>query len=90
MLTDTTKRRIGKCYTAFVMSSLALAAIGFVYGFQVGVIEAGWGFPRMPFRYIEAYCWPAHMVEQIPLVGIYVRLADEMGYQFAGGPETTR
>jgi hypothetical protein len=84
------KRDIETLYTRVVMSGMLLAVLAFADGFRVGTVEAGWSSPWMPAAAVEASCWPSHAVEQVPILGTWVRLADEMGYEFADGPETTR
>lgn len=90
MFTEATQRCLGNIYALFAIPGLALALGAFAFGFQAGTLEAGWGARWVPERIVEACCQPAHTIEQVPLIGMWVRLANDMGYEFADGPQTTR
>ncbi len=90
MLNESTRFRLGKLYARFLFSSIVLAIAGFAHGFCIGVLEAGWAPPFVPTALIAAYCSPAHVLERVPVLGIWLRLANDLGYQYADGPETTR
>ena len=81
--------KAGTVCTAVAIPGMVLAVLTLAYAFRVGMVEAGSFEPWMR-PVIPAYCWPAHQLERIPLVGVFVRLADQMDYEFADGPETTR
>ena len=86
MFSESTKGRIGKLYAAFTGWCIVLAVVGLGHGFWVGVIEAGW-IPRcVPAGIVDAYCRPSHLIEQIPVLGIPLRLANEIGYRYADRP----
>jgi hypothetical protein len=90
MLPQSIKRIVAKLGIAsgiFIVVSIILA---FAYGFEVGMYAAGWSEPWMSPQVIDAFSKPAEKMERESVLGFFIWMGDHMGYDFAGGPETTR
>ena len=77
-------------YTFAIVSIVVAVLSAFGYCFVVGVVEAGCAPKWIPTSVLQAYCEPAQAIERLPLVGIFLRIGDDFGYQLTDGPETTR
>jgi hypothetical protein len=63
------------------------------YGFLSGLVDAALGNGLVPAhlrRAAEIYSAPASAISYVPIIGTVMKLSNYFGYDFAGGPETTR
>lgn len=63
------------------------------YGFLSGMVDATLENGLVPahlHRAAELYCAPATAASYAPVIGVVVKASNYFGYDFAGGPETTR
>ena len=75
----------------YVAATPFLLLIG--YGFLSGMVDAALENSLIPahlHRAAELYCEPATAASYAPVIGIVVKASNYFGYDFAGGPETTR
>jgi hypothetical protein len=86
----TSPRRLRRI-TAIIL--FAPFAILLSYGFVCGVVDAELQDGRLPamfHRVAEIQRVPAIAAAGIPVIGEIIKAGDYFGYDFAGGPETTR
>ena len=76
---------------AFIIAAPFIILLG--YGFFTGAMDAallnGW-VPPLLHPATERYCAPAYALTYVPVIGIVVKFGNCSGYQFVGGPDTTR
>jgi len=82
--------RLGRiAIIAFGAPFALLLGYGFVCGIVDATLEEGW-LPA-PFRWVaEVYRAPAVAAASIAFIGKSIEVGNYFGYDFAGGPETTR
>ena len=83
------RRRIQMTTFIVAMPFLLLLGYGFVTGMTDAALRNGW-VPRNLHPVTEFYCSTAFALADMPLIGNFVRAGNFFGYDFAGGPETTR
>lgn len=84
------KRILAKLGIASGIFILVLITLAFTYGFEVGMYAAGWSEPWMSPQLIDAFSKPADRMERESILGFFIWMGDHLGYDFAGGAETTR
>jgi hypothetical protein len=90
MIIASSRKWIGTAYPMVLALCIVFTFLSFGYGLSTGFIEAR-GAPRfIPAAAIDGYCWPARLINRVPLLRVWVALANHSAYELAGGPETTR
>lgn len=68
---------------------LILVGYGFLSGMMDAALQSG-GVPRFFQSTAELYCVPSSTLSRVPMLGELFKASNFFGYNFAGGPETTR
>jgi hypothetical protein len=79
--------RLAICFAATPF--LFLLCSGFLSGMVDAALGNGW-IPQPFHRVAEFYCAPVGLISYRLVIGITVKASNYFGYDFVGGPNTTR